>query len=64
MIRIDVEEYCHECRDFRADVTIMTRNAERNEWSDTIIQCENKKKCAGLVRYLEHRIRNEPEAVG
>ena len=64
MIRIDVEGYCYECRDFTPNVTITTRNVERNEWSDTVIQCEYRKKCAGLVRYLEHQMKNESEAVG
>ena len=64
MIRVDVEDYCHECRDFIANVTMTTRNVERNEWSDTIIQCEHRKRCAGLVRYLEHKLKTETEAVG
>ena len=64
MIRIDVEEYCHNCRDFSADVTITTRNIDRNEWSDTIVRCEHRNRCAGLVRYLERKLKTETEAVG
>ena len=64
MIRVDVEEYCHSCRDFTAEVIVATRNIERNEWSDTVVQCKYRKRCAGLVRYLEHQLKSETEAVG
>lgn len=64
MIQIDVEEYCHACRNFSPVATVTTRDIERNEWTDTVIRCESKKHCSGLVRYLEHQMKNETEAVG
>lgn len=64
MIRIEVEDYCHSCRDFNADVAITTRNFDRNEWTDTIIRCEHRNRCSGLVRYLERKLKSETEAVG
>lgn len=67
MIRIDVAEYCHSCLDFSPDVTMPVRTyADGQEliFSDTIVQCEYRKRCAGLVRYLDRQIKSETEAVG
>ena len=64
MIQIDVEEYCHMCRNFSPVATITTRNVEKDEWTDTVVRCEHRKHCSGLVRYLENQIKNKTEAVG
>ena len=66
MIRIEVEDYCHSCRDFSPDVTAATRNYAVDDisWTDTVVRCEHAKKCAGLVRYLENQIKNKTEAAG
>ena len=64
MIRIDVEGYCHNCLDFEADVTKPVRDIHDNVWSDTVIQCEYRKRCAGIRRYLEQQSKYETEAVG
>lgn len=65
MIRINVEEYCHQCLDFNPDVIPPTRGIdEKGEpvQTDTIIQCKYRKRCANMIRYLEHQAKDE--AVG
>ena len=68
MIRIDVEDYCHGCLDFTPDV-IKPHKEQRPDTgetylTDTIVQCEYRKRCAGIKRYLEQHSKSEPEAVG
>ena len=62
MIRIDVEEYCHQCLDFSPDV-IKPQRIEKADgelvFGDTIIQCEYRKRCAGITRFLERKIKGE-----
>lgn len=65
MIKLEVEEYCHYCMDFEADV----KNPERVRMSsgeiglgDTVVRCEYRNRCANIKRYLERRAKEE--AVG
>ena len=59
MIRLEVEEYCHQCLDFHPDVIEPTRayslDDEKNSHTDTIIMCKYRKRCAGIKRYLEQQ---------
>lgn len=64
MIRIDVEEYCHSCLDFEPDVTKPFRDIRDNALTDTVVQCEYRKRCSAIRRYLEHQMKSETEAVG
>jgi hypothetical protein len=62
MIRVDVEEYCNSCLDFSPDVTRAVRMFSDNTHvtqTDTIIQCEYRKRCANIKRYLEQQTREE-----
>ena len=63
MIRIDVEEYCHQCLDFRSDVipAIKVRSPDSEEYTltDTLVKCEYRKRCAGIKRYLEQKAKEE-----
>ena len=66
MIRVDVKEYCHACMGFEADVTGPVKfeaNDDHVIMTDTIIQCEHRRKCEAIRRYLESQIKTE-EAVG
>lgn len=57
-IRLEVEEYCHECLDFEADVISPQRVRNGNgelTMSDTIVQCKHRKRCTNIKRYLERR---------
>lgn len=64
MIRLEVEEYCHNCLDFDADVTAPQRVRMTDDvefvFSDTIVRCAYRKRCAGIRRYLEQKIKEEP----
>ena len=62
MIRVDVEPYCDKCLDFEPDVTKPERCKLKGAefvFSDTIIQCKHRKRCAGLVRFLERQTKGE-----
>ena len=62
MIRLNVEEYCHQCLDFTPDVIPPTRSADESgehTQTDTIIQCKYRKRCAGIKRYLEQQTKEE-----
>lgn len=62
MIRLEVEEYCQDCMDFRAYVTPPQRIRLPNDeitLGDTIIQCEYRKRCMNLKRYLERQMKDE-----
>ena len=63
MIRVDVEDYCQECLEFTPDVTSPIRiDSDDNKtpvFTDTVIQCKYRKRCANIVRYLKHRTESE-----
>lgn len=62
MIRVEVEGYCQNCLDFNPDVIKPERKRTEGGnvvYSDTVIQCEHRKRCAGLVRYLERETKGE-----
>lgn len=62
MIRLEVEDYCQACLDFEPDVTKPERirfNHEELIFSDTIVKCEYRKRCAGIRRYLEQQLKGE-----
>lgn len=65
MIRVEVEGYCQSCLDFSPDV-IKPQRAMLPDcelfFTDTIIQCEHKKRCSNIKRYLEQQ--TKVEAVG
>lgn len=60
MIRLEVENYCQACLDFSPDVIkpqrVLADNGEY-EFTDTVVQCEHKRRCAGIVRYLDQQMR-------
>lgn len=76
MIRIDVEEYCHACLDFSPDVIKPTREVvyvndplefmpvQKVIQSNTIIQCEYRRRCEAIKKYLTRQAKEETEAVG
>lgn len=65
-IRIEVEGYCQSCLDFSPDVIRPQRIVARDNgdliYGDTIVRCEYAKRCSGIKRYLEQRMKGE--AVG
>lgn len=63
MIRVDVENYCQSCLDFQSDVVRPIRAYREGNgeayWTDTIVQCEHRKRCANIKRYLEQQTKGE-----
>jgi hypothetical protein len=61
-IRLEVEGYCQTCMDFSPDVIhpqrIRTADGDVT-FGDTIVQCEHKRRCANIKRYLEQKTREE-----
>lgn len=65
MIRVEVEEYCQHCLDFSPDVLKPQRMVYLDgelTYGDTVIQCEYRKRCAGIKRYLEQQRKGEQNA--
>lgn len=59
-IKLEVEEYCHGCPDFEADVTgpeRISHNGVDLMMTDTIVRCEYRNRCRAIKRYLENRIK-------
>lgn len=64
MIKVVVEPYCDDCRDFTAEVVPPQRILEDNRTvhqTNTIIFCANADRCRGMVRYLEKKIEKKSE---
>lgn len=58
MIKLDVEGYCQDCLDFDPAVVKATRIQCHNgefEYSDTLIQCENRRRCAAIARHISQQ---------
>jgi hypothetical protein len=59
MIKLKVKEYCHECPDFEAKVTVQdnelrTLNDDTpTRIVNTTVTCSHAKRCEGIKRYLE-----------
>ena len=66
MIRISVEEYCHQCQDFVPDVIPPERafavDGDEIIQTDTIVQCKYRKRCMAITKYLIRQAKEE--AVG
>lgn len=58
MIKLDIDEYCHNCPEFESDVkkdVIHCRNLDFNKASivNTIITCEHRERCRAIKKFLE-----------
>ena len=63
MIKLKVEDYCHECPAFEADVDTSGWYDPQSQEEDTIIRCRYRKRCANMVRYLERKLKNDVEQI-
>lgn len=62
MIKIEVEEYCHSCEGFEADVIgpVSEINLDGEYFvGDTIVRCSNHKRCRNITRYLERQVERQ-----
>ena len=61
MIKLDVEEYCHDCPYFKAvnEGGVETYYAVEEEkiyiYGDIFVQCEDKAKCRHAARFVENK---------
>ena len=66
MIKLDVRDYCHACMDFSPDVIPPVRElvppTGEIKQSDTIIQCEHRRRCDAIRKYLERQMKTEEVA--
>lgn len=59
MIKMDVQEYCHGCDGFTADVKEPEKyyaGSDIIEMTDTLVRCEHRELCENLVRYLRKQV--------
>ena len=62
MIKVDVEDYCQTCMDFTSEVIKPEKlHYDHGEivMGDTVIQCKDRKRCAGLVRHLTRQVKGD-----
>lgn len=60
MIELKVKDYCHNCPDFEAKVTVQDNElfplGESEPFTricNTTVSCSHAKRCEGIKRYLE-----------
>ena len=53
MIKLDVEEYCHDCDMFEADVNKI------GAYSDTVISCTRRSVCDNLIKFFKKEINHD-----
>lgn len=53
MIKLVVEDYCHNCTRFEADVDKDEMYSNDFAVCNTYISCKNHELCAAIKRYLE-----------
>lgn len=56
MIILEVEDYCHECPEFEADVespTFLYAGNTRVCSGNTIVRCSNRRKCREIHSYFK-----------
>ena len=61
MIILKVEDYCHSCSDFEADVDVSHYNCMNVDINNTLVTCKHCERCASHIRYLEMQKRKEEE---
>ena len=62
MIELKIEEYCQNCPDFEAKVTVkenelftMESPTPCERYCNTIVACAHAKRCEGIKRYLQQQ---------
>lgn len=59
-IKLDIHEYCQECRDFTADVERPIRMVADDNTiiqTDTVVRCEYRGRCEAIRRFLEKQVK-------
>lgn len=59
MIKIEVEDYCHECLDFQPDVekpVVLYSDTDRYVCiGDTIVRCEYRQRCKAIENHVKNK---------
>ena len=55
MIKLDVEEYCHNCPFFEATNCYAGEEEKIYIYGDITVQCKNKDKCQHVARFVENK---------
>lgn len=61
MISLQVESYCDNCDGFEP-VVIHTKSfsfVDNSEESNTIVKCDNARKCAAIYRHIQKEVGNK-----
>lgn len=59
MIVLEVQDYCHDCPSFEADVQRpekLLTNTNEVIVGNTVVRCEYRNRCERLKRYLERKV--------
>lgn len=60
MIKLFVEDYCHNCTDFDPYVNKSNFECDMGRYlTDTDITCKHAERCEEIKTYLEKEIKNE-----
>lgn len=54
MIKLDVEDYCHDCKHFSGAVQEPYELGDKHYIGDYIVQCEYRDICADLLKRRKH----------
>lgn len=60
MIKLQVEDYCHDCLAFEAAVNVEKETLYSHDEAftvsiTTVIRCKNQKRCATMIQYLKNQ---------
>ena len=69
MIKLDVADYCHNCKRFEPDVSkfvseLIIDPSDMPPWGfdyekcDTQIRCKDRDRCAAMYEYMERQMKN------
>ena len=60
MIKLEIEDYCQDCRAFDPETEEATVYNFGNPYrTETVVRCSNAKWCARMMQHLERKLRKE-----
>lgn len=63
MIKLDVENYCHDCDAFEPTTIEKQEDAITGYITHTFVVCKERRRCANMMRYLERKLKNDVEQI-
>lgn len=52
MIKLDIQEYCHNCPDFEPEKVVIKTFGEKF----TFVHCENRGKCINIAAHIKKEL--------